>query len=82
MWCEQAYWITTITAVDKKKTTEEQVFRPLSSFHNGIILIVNCLKSFAKIHNLFYIHKYYLQVVGIELAARPMFGAGYDETDC
>ena len=31
------------------KATEEQVFRPLISFHNGIILIVNCLKSFAKI---------------------------------
>ena len=36
----------------KNKKGDEKI-RPLCSFHNGIILIVNCLKSIAKTHIIF-----------------------------
>lgn len=43
-------------ASNKKKATKE--YRPLDSFHNGIILIMNCLKSSAKLQLFFLLAKF------------------------
>ena len=56
----------------------DEKFRPLDSFHNGIILIVNCLKSDAKIRFFFHTHKYFFQkahphsITKPELAFKPL----------
>ena len=53
--CQCSLFKQFIVCIQKKATKN----RPLDSFHNGIILIVNCLKSDAKINNIFYSAKYF-----------------------
>ena len=48
----------------KKNKKGDELLRPLESFHNGIILIVNCLKSGAKVQLFFIVAKFIFSVAG------------------
>ena len=55
------------------KTTGDFVPRPLSSFHNGIILIVNCLKSFTKLQLFFHSAKFILYLADTLLLSTTVY---------
>ena len=52
-----------------KKATNTFRIRPLESFHNGIILIVNCFKSGAKIRKKIVLAKKFVSPAPILLAS-------------